>query len=535
MRADDLISLLVGAGAASPQGLDAVAAAGDDDDRLARLLALAGEQEHLLAEHLAERHQRPCLLIGTSTLDLTVLAGLSPEVLVEEQVLPVARRDESLTVAVASPEAATRALQDLGVQTGHHIVAVVAVPALLAACIAQALADHAAGNARLRGPHSASADVDLVFARPPTPVLEDANEIARALGEVLGEPAPPRGAALGVLRLKQVRVPSAPAIPTVGRPPPSEDGAVLDLMEVHDDAIDTGLLKRIDDLDDDGDDGAADVSALEPLADDLVAVAGGDTDEAPAPARRPFALVVEDDDAIGALLCRTLEKDGCDTTHLLSGDGVADVLRARRPDVILLDAMLPGVHGFEICAALKHSRDWRDVPVAMVSAVYRSFDQVKEIHEHHGADAFIAKPFKIEHVRRVVADLLRRPAPVEAPQASKALSASRAQALVDHHLLLGDVEAATGIVERWVSAEPLSARAWLERGHLAVAAGDHFRALQAYELAALYDRRLFIAQMALARHCQDLGFARKARGAWMAAAACAPDPGTADRIRRTLG
>lgn len=536
MRADDLISLLVDAGAGSLQVIDDLAAAGDDDARLARLLALAGEQEYLLGEHLAERHQRPCLLIGSSTLDLTVLAGLSPEVLVEEQVLPVARRDESLTVAVADPEAATRALQDLGVQTGHHIVAVVAVPALLAACIAQCLTDHAAGNARLRGPHSASADVDLVLARPPTPVLEDANEVARALGEALGGPAPPRGAALGILRLKQVRVPSAPAIPTVGRPPPSEDGAVLDLMEVHDDAIDTGLLKRIDDLDDDGDDGAADVSALEPLADTVVAVAGSNTAVAqPPPARRPFALVVEDDDAIGALLCRTLEKDGCDTTHLLSGDGVADVLRARRPDVILLDAMLPGVHGFEICAALKHSRDWRDVPVAMVSAIYRSFDQVKEIHEHHGADVFIEKPFQIEHVRRVVADLLRRPAPVEAPHALKALSAARAQALVDHHLLLGDVEAATGIVERWVSAEPLSARAWLERGHLAVAAGDHFRALQAYELAALYDRRLFIAQMALARHCQDLGFARKARGAWMAAAACAPDPGTAERIRHTLG
>jgi CheY-like chemotaxis protein len=250
--------------------------------------------------------------------------------------------------------------------------------------------------------------------------------------------------------------------------------------------------------------------------------------------RRPFALVVEDDEAIGSLLTKALIADGCDAEHVLSGDRVADVLRVRRPDIILLDAMLPGVHGFEICAALKASPEWRSVPIAMVSAVYRSFEQVREIHERHGADVFIEKPFQLQHVRRIVADLLRRSPPVETRNEARDLSEARTRALVDHHLLIGDVDGATALVERWLVAEPLSARAWLERGHLAITAADHFRALQAYELAALYDRRLFLAQVSLASLSSQLGFTRKAHDAWLRAASCAPDAATADQIRRAL-
>jgi CheY-like chemotaxis protein len=482
-------ALLVDAGALGPGEVDALVQASDVD----RLQAQLQRHEATVAELLAERHQRPCVILSLSTIDLALLDDLPVPWLQAEQLLPLASRAESLTVAVVDPAAAEGALQDLGVQAGRHIVPVVATPLLLERAIDDAARARAAGEPVLRGALAASPDVDLVLARPPTPAkLPRPDSVARALGAVLDDtkmPAALKGPIVGVVRLKQVQVPSASALQ-----PSERVGAVP--------AAPTELRERV----------------------------------APphATPRRPFALIVDDDEAIGTLLTKALIADGCDAEHVLSGDRVADVLRARRPDIILLDAMLPGVHGFEICAALKASPDWRSVPIAMVSAIYRSFEQVKEIHERHGADVFIEKPFQLEHVRRVVADLLRRPQPLEVRHEARELSAARTRALVDHHMLMGDVDGATAIIDRWLAAEPLSARAWLERGHLAVAAADHFRALQAYELAALYDRTLFLAQVSLASLSAQLGFQRKAHDAWLKAAACAPDPAIADQIRRAL-
>jgi len=59
-------------------------------------------------------------------------------------------------------------------------------------------------------------------------------------------------------------------------------------------------------------------------------------------------------------------------------------------------------------------------------------------------------------------------------------------------------------------------------------------ALQAYEIAAVYDRTLFGAQVSLAMLYEQLGFSRRARATWMAATVCAPDQDTAQRIRTAL-
>jgi CheY-like chemotaxis protein len=486
-------ALLVDAGAVGSAEVDVVVRTGD----LGRLRSLLQRHEATIAEFLAERHQLPCIVLGLSTIDLTLLDDLPGPWLQAEQLLPLASRAESLTVAVVDPVAAEGALQDLGIQTGRHIVPVVATPLVLEQALEEAARARSTGERVLRGAQAASPDVDLVLARPPLRAppakLPRPDSVARALGAVLDDtkmPAALKGPIVGAVRLKQVHV--AAAATTLAPP-----------------------------------EGVAPILSPPAILEERAAPGKTTT-------RRPFALVVEDDEAIGALLCRALVADGCDAEHLLSGDGVAGALRVRRPDIILLDAMLPGVHGFEICAALKASPDWRGVPIAMVSAIYRSFEQVKEIHERHGADAFIEKPFQLEHVRRVVADLLRRPPPLEMRHEGRELSAARTRALVDHALLMGDVDGATAIIDRWLAAEPLSARAWLERGHLAVAAQDHFRALQAYELAALYDRRLFLAQVSLASLSAQLGFTRKAHDAWLKAASCAPDAATADQIRRAL-
>ncbi len=128
----------------------------------------------------------------------------------------------------------------------------------------------------------------------------------------------------------------------------------------------------------------------------------------------------------------------------------------------------------------------------------------------------------------MVGDLLQRPVVQPAATQLEALSEARARALVDHSMTVGDLDAAGAMIDTWIAAHPLSARAWLERGHHAIATDDAFAALRAYE------RHLFVAQLSLAMLYEQLGFARRARSTWNAAAACAPDADSVTRIRQAM-
>src|SRR5690606_25004509 len=172
-------------------------------------------------------------------------------------------------------------------------------------------------------------------------------------------------------------------------------------------------------------DGAAFVAQLGPhLAatplEQLQAFAGGvPVLPAPAPAPapaveeppdgRPVVVVVEDDPGIRRLLVRAFEHDGYHVLESESGDGGAALLRARKPDLLVLDAMLPGMHGFELCSRLKAAPGYADVPVLMISAIYTGWERAREILEEHRADAFVEKPFDIHYVRKLASELIGRP------------------------------------------------------------------------------------------------------------------------------
>jgi len=100
-------------------------------------------------------------------------------------------------------------------------------------------------------------------------------------------------------------------------------------------------------------------------------------------------LYVEDDERLARLTSEYLESHGIEVHWLPRGDqAVADVQRIQ-PDVVLLDLMLPGVHGLEVCRQI---RARHDVPIIMVSARSESEDRVRGLDG--GADDYIAKPFQ---------------------------------------------------------------------------------------------------------------------------------------------
>jgi DNA-binding response OmpR family regulator len=105
--------------------------------------------------------------------------------------------------------------------------------------------------------------------------------------------------------------------------------------------------------------------------------------------RDPIRVVyVEDDARLGQLTAQYLESHEVEVQLVARGDqAVAEVLRAR-PDVVLLDLMLPGTDGTDVCRAL---RERIDVPIIMVTARVEEVDRVLGLEG--GADDYVAKPF----------------------------------------------------------------------------------------------------------------------------------------------
>ncbi len=118
-------------------------------------------------------------------------------------------------------------------------------------------------------------------------------------------------------------------------------------------------------------------------------------------------LIVEDEPKLAALEADYLRSAGYDTHAIGNGAEVVPWVRAHSPDLILLDLMLPGRDGLEICREL---RTFSDVPIVMVTAKVEEIDRL--IGLDLGADDYVCKPFSVrELVARVRAILRRRDAP----------------------------------------------------------------------------------------------------------------------------
>ncbi len=123
----------------------------------------------------------------------------------------------------------------------------------------------------------------------------------------------------------------------------------------------------------------------------------------------PRILVVEDDADMASLLSYNLEAEGYAVEVATRGDEAVLRLAENAPDLVILDWMLPGLSGLELCRRLRSSRTTRRLPVIMVTGRSEEADRVRGFSV--GADDYIVKPFSVpEFVSRVRA-LLRRSRP----------------------------------------------------------------------------------------------------------------------------
>ncbi|MBY0330410.1 MAG: phosphate regulon transcriptional regulator PhoB [Acetobacteraceae bacterium] len=123
-------------------------------------------------------------------------------------------------------------------------------------------------------------------------------------------------------------------------------------------------------------------------------------------AARPTILVVEDEAPLLTLLRYNLEKQGFQVEEATDGQEALLRVAEARPDLILLDWMLPAMSGIEVCRQIRRRPATRDLPIIMVTARSEDQDAVRALDL--GADDYITKPFAMEGLMARVRALLRR-------------------------------------------------------------------------------------------------------------------------------
>jgi DNA-binding response OmpR family regulator len=126
-------------------------------------------------------------------------------------------------------------------------------------------------------------------------------------------------------------------------------------------------------------------------------------------AMRGAALLVDDDARLGALVAEYLAKHEIDVTVVGDGERGLAALRKRRFDVVLLDVMLPGLDGLEVCRRLRASPELAATPVIMLTAKGDDVDRIVGLEL--GADDYLAKPFNPRELLARIRAVLRRSTP----------------------------------------------------------------------------------------------------------------------------
>lgn len=111
-------------------------------------------------------------------------------------------------------------------------------------------------------------------------------------------------------------------------------------------------------------------------------------------------LIVEDEESLLKLESILLTSKGYEVKGVSNGQAALDAFAEERPDLVLLDIMLPEIDGFEVCRRIKENPETKDIPVVMLTAKKSRKDMARG--EKVGADWYITKPFKSAMVIKTI-------------------------------------------------------------------------------------------------------------------------------------
>lgn len=458
------------------------------EGRLASRLAAEGTITDVAAlKALSEQHGIPGIDLSQICLRLEHLDLLPREIAETHRILPVLERDDRLFVAMADPRE-KHVIDELEFVTGKRVYPYVALEGALAALIEEAY------SRKLRG--------ESFYIGPNCPA-----ELLRKLG--IDE----NGEALA-------SAPNSLELPTTpdSEVPLSAPGVVVD--------DEVGRASRADDIEERD---FGDVSRE-------LSVVGMSEPSALGVGREAKTILVVDDEAeIRRMLTHLLARAGFRVLEAERGMLALRMVREHSPDLIVLDAMLPEVHGFEIARRIKNSERYKHIPIIMVSAVYRGWRYAEDVKQSFGVDHFIEKPFRIAEIVQCVEATLKEsppwPGEVERNLSGEAEAALNAGIAAYR---AGNIDEAIIHLKRGTAIDPLAFRLHFHLGLLYGKKGQVFDAIAELEAAIESNGQHFPALKNLAILYQKAGFRNRAVEMWERALPFAPDDATRQSIRQHL-
>jgi len=250
---------------------------------------------------------------------------------------------------------------------------------------------------------------------------------------------------------------------------------------------------------------------------------------------KPLICIVDDEPEIRTLLRKIVVSEGYDSVEYARGDEAFRAIPKVLPDLIILDAMLPGMHGFDICKSVKSDPRLRSIPVLMVSAVYTGWRFMEDIKKTHGADDYIEKPFRIDMLVNKIKALLRNASPVQGRTTEeltidvKNLYNSGARLFKE-----GDIDGAMYQFKKGIEKDSFYYRLHYGLGLCYSAKKEDYLAISEFEKTIELKPDFLPALKSLAVLYQQKGFRNKAVETWERALNVAPDEETKAKIKEYL-
>ena len=469
--------------------------------RLASRLTSQGVIDDIDAlKALSEQFGIPGIDLNQICLKLEDLEILPKEIAEKHLLLPVLARDENLFVAMGNPNE-KKVIDELEFVTGKRVYCYVALEGVLSRVIQSAYARKARGEEYYVGPRC------------------PAETLARFGLDAKG--------------IRSISVPEMPAAPHAGDfefiPPeflvdesqPSEPKVV-----VVGDAIRRSSQQEI--AEEDFGNLSREVSVVSELP-----VA---STPAEANSNADTVLVVDDDTDIRKMVVRLLSSRGLNVIEADRGLLALRLLKEKSPKLIVLDAMLPEVHGFDIARRIKKSERFARVPIIMISAVYRGWRFAEDLKQGCGVDYFFEKPFRIDELLRAVDTALAGVRGEGAGPAEQDVSKEAEEELSKgiEAYKAGQLDDAIAHLKQGTTIDPLAYRLHFHLGLLHGKKGQVYEAISELERAIELNSKHFAAAKNLAILYQKAGFRHKASEAWERALGLAPDDETRQSIKEHL-
>lgn len=440
---------------------------------------------------LSEQFGVPGIDLNQLSLALEHLDMVPREVAESSRVLPVLARDDRLFLAMGNPQD-KRVIDELEFVTGRRIYPYVAISTTLEKTIREAYDAKEQGLKHYAGPNAprSSATRAPAGGAPEPEHLQDRRE---------RESVQPGGAPSVVVDQQMQESAAEAALST------SEFGEMGD-----------------------------EVSRVEMLTDELRNAAGLDpTASARLGKSGKRILVVDDEDDIRKLVRRLLTDRGHAVMEADRGLIALRLVKEETPDLILLDAMLPEVHGFDIARRIKGSAKYGSIPILMMSAVYRGWRIAEDLKTSYGIEDYIEKPFRIADLISRVDRLLENKPGTVPPHDPELINKTAARYLEEGIAAYknGEVDLAIGLLKKGISIDPLAYRL---RYHLALIygkRGQFYDGITELERAVDLNPRHFPALKNLAVLYEKAGFKNKAVEMWERCVHSSPDNETRESIK----